>query len=578
MDTPHATSPGGRWSRRSFLRGALGLGGVTVGAGLLAACAPSTPAPAPKTEAKPTEAPKPTAAAAAPAAKPTEAAKPAEKPAAKPTEAAAAKPAEKPAAAAPANVKRGGILTVGMPNDFLMMDPYSLAFANFTFIQNLYDTLIRYDQKLTPLPGLAERWTVAPDGKSVTLNLRKGVKFHSGKELVAEDVVKNFERAADKDKGLNMLPAVANVESVKATDPSTVVIAFKQVSPEVNDLLQAFAIIDPSGMDEVKNKAAGSGPFKFVEWVPGDRAVTERFGDYWGAPAPHLDRVIYKVFNDSDAMVAALQSGVIDLCISLPPKDVARLGNDFNLVRGHPGALTYELRVNGTKPPFDKKEARQALIYAVDRKGIVDSVLFGVSEPTVLPYSTASAAYDTSIAAKYPFDVNKTKELFEKAGVAGGTAQVIALPQFPELPAIAQVLKDDLSKIGFTLDIEILDNTEYYRRALAGEFQLAMSFSGNTQKYPTRISLNSIYRLKNNPVWGDNVPQSYVDAINEANGTIDPAKQKVAFDKLNQALLDEAWVVNIAYRQSVFGLAKYVKGFDFTVDDMIVLENAWLDK
>ena len=114
--------------------------------------------------------------------------------------------------------KRGGTLTVGMPNDWNTFDPHNLAFANFTLQQNLYDTLIRYDQNLKPLPGLAERWVVAPDGQSVTLTLRKGVKFHSGKDLVAADVVKNFEKAADKDRGFNMLPAVANVAEVTAPD------------------------------------------------------------------------------------------------------------------------------------------------------------------------------------------------------------------------------------------------------------------------------------------------------------------------------------------------------------------------
>lgn len=474
--------------------------------------------------------------------------------------------------------KRGGTLTVGMPNDFNTFDPHNLSFANFTLQQNLYDTLIRYDQSLKPLPGLAERWTISPDGASVTLALRKGVKFHSGKDLVAADVVKTFEKAADKDRGQNMLPAVANVAEVTAPDTGTVVIKFKKVSPEITDLLQAMAIIDPTAMDSLKNRGSGTGPFKFVEWVPGDHTTLERNPAYWGAGAPWVDRVVFKVFGDSDAMVAALQSGICDLVVSLPPKDVGRLGREFNLVRGHPGALTYELRVNGTKPPFDKKEARQALLYAVDRTAVVDNVLFGVSQPTVLPFSRASAAYDTSTLTKYAFDLNRAKELFAKAGVTRGKAECLALPQFPELPAIGQVLKADLAKIGFDMDLVILDSTQYYKRVLGGDFQLATSFSGNTQKYPTRVSLNSIYRTANNPVWGNNVPKSYVDAISEANGTIDPAKQKAAFAKLNAAILDEAWVVSIAYRQSVFGLAKHVDGFAFTVDDMAVLENVSLEK
>jgi peptide/nickel transport system substrate-binding protein len=474
--------------------------------------------------------------------------------------------------------KRGGTLTVGMPNDFNSFDPHNLAFANFTLQQNLYDTLIRYDQSLKPLPGLAERWTVAPDGQSVTLALRKSVKFHSGKDLTAADVVKNFEKAADKDRGWNMLPAVANVAGVTAPDPGTVLIQFKKVSPEVTDLLQAMAIIEPAAMDSIKNRGSGTGPFKFVEWVPGDRTTLERNPQYWGPSTPWVDRVVFKVFSDSDAMVAALQSGICDLVVSLPPKDVARMGREFNLVRGHPGALTYELRVNGTKPPFDKKEVRQALQFATDRKAVVENVLFGVSQPTVLPFSRASAAYDAATLQKYPLDLKRAKELLDRAGVKSAKVECLALPQFPELPAIGQILKADFAKVGIDVDLVVVDSTLYYKRLLGGDFQLAASFSGNTQKYPTRVALNSIYRTANNPVWGNEVPKSYVDAINEANSTIDPAKQKAAFAKLGAAILDESWVISIAYRQSVFGLAKHVDGFAFTVDDMAVLENVSLEK
>jgi peptide/nickel transport system substrate-binding protein len=473
--------------------------------------------------------------------------------------------------------KRGGTITVGMPNDWVTFDPHHLGFAHFTLQQNLYDNLTRYDANLKPLPGLAEKWAVAPDGQSVTLTLRKGVKFHSGKEMVSADVVKNFEKAADKDRGWNMYPAVANVAEVTAPDAGTVLIKFKKVSPEVFDLLQAMAIIEPAAMDSLKNRGSGTGPFKFVEWVPGDHTTLDRNTAYWGQGTPWADRVVFKVFSDSDAMVAALQSGICDLIIAVPPKDTARLGREFNMVRGTPGALTYEIRVS-PKPPFDKKEARQALHFAIDRQGVVNNVLFGVSEPTVLPFSKNSPAYDRSVAAKYSFDLKRAKELLEKAGVAGGKAECLTMPQFPELPAISQILKADLAKIGFTLDIVVVDNTLYYKRLLGGDFQICPSFSGNTQKYPTRVALNSIYRMVDNPVWGNEVPKAYVDAINEANGTIDPAKQKAAFGRLNAAILDEAWVISIAYRQSVFGLAKHVDGFAFTIDDMAVLEGVSMEK
>ena len=475
--------------------------------------------------------------------------------------------------------KKGGTLTVGMPNDWNTFDPHNLAFANFTLQQNLYDTLIRYDQNLKPLPGLAERWVVAPDGQSVTLTLRKGVKFHSGKDFTSADVVKNFEKAADKDRGINMFPAVTNVAEVTAPDAGTVLIKFKKVSPEVFDLLQAMAIIEPVGDGLAEEPAAAApGPSSSPSGSPATTRPSSATPPTGARARRGPTGVVFKVFSDSDAMVAALQSGICDLIIAVPPKDTARLAKEFNMVRGTPGALTYEVRVNGAKPPFDKKEARQALHYAIDRQGIVNNVLFGVSEPTVLPFSQNSPAYDRSTLAKYPFDLKRAKEMLDKAGLAGGRAECLTLPQFPELPAISQVLKADLAKIGFTLDIVVQDSTLYYKRMLGGDFQICPSFSGNTQKYPTRVALNSIYRPLNNPVWGNEVPKAYLDALNEANGTIDPAKQKAAFAKFNAAILDEAWVLSIAYRQSVFGLAKHVDGFAYTVDDMAVLENVSLEK
>ena len=141
------------------------------------------------------------------------------------------------------------------------------------------------------------------------------MKFHSGKDITSADVVKNFEKAADKDRGINMFPAVTNVAEVTAPDAGTVLIKFKKVSPEVYR--------PPPGHGD--HRARGDGlpqepgqrhrPFKFVEWVPGDHTTLERNPAYWSQGAPWADRVVFKVFSDSDAMVAALQSGICDLII-----------------------------------------------------------------------------------------------------------------------------------------------------------------------------------------------------------------------------------------------------------------------
>ena len=146
-------------------------------------------------------------------------------------------------------------------------------------------------------------------------------------------------------------------------------------------LVWAMAMELPRRRSSPENHQQPRAPPNFATTIT---TTLERNTAYWGQGVPWADRVVFKVFSDSDAMVAALQSGICDLIIAVPPKDTARLAKEFTMVRGTPGALTYEVRVNGAKPPFDKKEARQALHYAIDRQGIVNNVLFGVSEPTVL--------------------------------------------------------------------------------------------------------------------------------------------------------------------------------------------------
>ena len=251
---------------------------------------------------------------------------------------AAAGPASCSAPRRAAAKKRGGTLTVGMPNDLSTFDPHDLSFANFTLQQNLYDTLTRYDQNLKPLPGLAERWVVAPDGQSVTLTLRKGVKFHSGKDLVAADVIKNFEKAADKDRGINMLPAVANVAEVTAPDAG-------HGPHQVQEGLAGDLRPPPGHGDHRARRpwtpsrtgAAARAPSSSSSGCPATTRSSSATPSYWGRASPGSTGVVFKVFSDSDAMVAALQSGICDLVIAVPPKDAARLAKEFNMVRGHPG-------------------------------------------------------------------------------------------------------------------------------------------------------------------------------------------------------------------------------------------------
>ena len=475
--------------------------------------------------------------------------------------------------------KRGGSLTLGMANDVLTFDPQHLGLVNYPLIPNLYDSLIRYDRAIRPITGLAEKWEAAPDGKTLTLTLRQGVKFHSGKDLDAAAVIKTFDKARNKAIGLNLFEPTRTVESVEAKDRNTLVIRFSQPTPDMFDTMQIMYVIDPDVMPSLKNRGAGTGPYKFVEWVSGDHITLERNPHYWDKDRPLLDKITYKVYPDTDAMAAALQSGIIDMAVFVPAKDAALLKEKFVVLEGQKGALTSELRINARRAPFDKKEARQAIQYAIDRKGIVERVMFGIGSPTVVPFPDYSPAYDAKWNDIYKFDLNKAKDLIANGGHPSGLeAKILIISTNPLHTAIAQVLQADLAKIGSKLTLDPVDTTVYYQKLYAGDFQITPSGSGRQHKYPTGLTSNSIYRLANSPGWGDNVPKAYVDAVKDALATMNPASQKDAFGRMSNALMDESWIVNIAWQVNLFALAKHVKGFEYNPDDMPFLHGVSIDR
>ena len=474
----------------------------------------------------------------------------------------------------------GGTLRIGINQDVLNFDPFALNFEHFPTIMAMYDALIRYDSDLNVYPSLATAWDIADDSRSVTLTLRDGATFHSGGPVDAAAVVTTYERAMDPETGNNMLGFSVDIESVTAVNDSTVLIEFIQPLPElaITDILQAISISDPAGIDNLATAGAGAGPFEFVSWEPGVELVLRAYDGYWGDGGPYVDEIVYTVFDDSDAELAAYDSGAIDIAWNIPLKDAANLG-DRNVLRGHPGSLTYAFQLNADRPPFDNPNMRQMLQYATNRQGMVDAALFGQSTPTVLPWAKSSPAYDDSLNGVYAFDLDRARELLE-AGIAEGAPSSAVLninSGTPQMLLMGQILQSDLAKIGFDMQINSLDGAAFADFYVAKDYGLITNFNGNLAKYPTRLTGNSTFRLKDNRGWPNGVPQEYVDAMNQASSALTDAEQDAAFAYLRDVLLDLSWVINIAYNQNTSAVSDNVSGAAVTVDTMLIVEDIRLD-
>lgn len=468
-------------------------------------------------------------------------------------------------------------LKIGIAQEPTEWAPSRVQTILFPFTRQVYDSLIEYDDEINPEPRLATDWQVNEDQTAVTITLRDDVMFHSGRKLTAKDVAANLEYFADPETGQQMLGPMAVVKDWKAVDDTTLEVTFKQPIAEmqITDLLQSWTIGDPEAFDQVAKRAEGTGPYVFREWIPGERIVLERNDDYWGG-APAYAKLEYRVFDDMDALISAFESGVIDIGVEVPALDAERLKEKSTVLVGYPGALIDQWRINPTKPPFDNADVRKAINYATDREAIMQALYHGYGEPTTLPYSKTSPAYDEELAATLEYDLDKAKQLLEESGLPTSQLRAEILVNSASQPQqrAAQILQDALGKIGFKLDIALRDAAEYTEAMLAGNFQIMYSAIGNAQKFPTRITTNSIYRIEDNPVEAVKAFPDYVPAVEAANAAVTEEEQKEAFAELNRVLVNAMWVPTVGYMPTLWLVDKDVTGVERNVDNMLLLGTA----
>jgi peptide/nickel transport system substrate-binding protein len=470
-----------------------------------------------------------------------------------------------------------GTVTVGLPADILNFDPSAKSFVTYPIIRQVYNRLHDYDLKYTPQPELATSWKIADDRKSVAFKLRPGVKFHNGRTLTSKDIVAVFERAMDPKVGQNLVTLTSGqgMSAVRAPDESTVVFEYAFQTPNILDTIQEIDIVAPEAFGQLAQTTVGTGPFKVVEWIPGDHVTLARHDTYWKPGLPALDRVILKPFSNLDAMATALQTGTIDAGVGLPYAQVERLKAQKTLVLAgdNTGAFLNIFYLNPQKEPFTNKGLRQALQYALDRQTIVRTVYAGLADVRVAPYPPNSIAYNPTLDKRYTFDLAKAKQMMAQAGFPKGVKFTIILTTAgPDYAQIAQIVKADLAKIGVDMTIELVDNARWTPRLFAGDFQATISFVA-LNKDPLTLFRNSPYRTFNSPPFPKgNFPAGYAETINAARRTVTKEFRYRLFTKIQEILLDESWAQALSSHPIIFGWNAGVHGFAWNIDVQIALE------
>jgi peptide/nickel transport system substrate-binding protein len=472
-----------------------------------------------------------------------------------------------------AQALKGGTLRIALLTDIVNYDPHQFSAVNMPVMKNMYDALIEYTAEGKPEPSLASSWAIASDNRSITLTLRTDVKFHSGAPFDAEAVSVNLKKCADPAKGKNVFPSMGIVADWTVVDAKTIRINFKNPVPEkqITDLVLFIAIIDPQVIDSVETRPGGTGAYTLGERVLGQRVRLVANPNYWRPGEPVCKEVVCTVFSDENAAAAALESGTVDMIYGAGGRTGVRLRNaGFQLLRG-PGQSVQVFRINTTRGPFRNQKFRQAFQHLMDRQAILRVGYAGLGDVTAQPWVKANPAYDPKLEPLYAFDIEKGRALLKESGLTEAQMSdwTLLVDSSREADvAIAQVAQATLKRVGIDVKLDLKAGAEYVDALLTGKFAATFAGIGSVQKFPSRITLNSIYRTVNNPVLGNPHPHpEYVQAIERVSTTIGPpAAVQAGYDNLNKVLFDVSF--GVATNTFDFGLIVAAKNLSVTTLDI----------
>ena len=394
--------------------------------------------------------------------------------------------------------KQGGAAVVTFNNDLTTLDPQvGYDWQNWSVIKSIFDGLMDYKPGTTELePDLAESYTVSDDGLTYTFKLREGLKFHNGRAVTSADVKYSLERATNPSTQspgggyFSMIKGYDDIAGGKATelsgiatpDDRTVVVTLTRPDATFLHLMAInFGFVVPK--EEIEKAGAdwgkqpiGTGAFKFVEWVPGQRIVLERNKDYFRQGVPYLDKLTFEFGQDPTVAVLRLKKGEVDIVgDGIPPAQFAEVMADpanKDLIAAGEQLHTGYLTMNVTSPPFDNVKVRQAVNMAINKERIVRLINNrGVPATQALP--PAMPGFNPENKG-YPHDPEGAKKLLAEAGVPEITTELYAMNVDPN-PRIAQALQQDLAAVGIKAEIRSLAQAEVIAAGGAGKAPMVWS-------------------------------------------------------------------------------------------------------
>ena len=481
-----------------------------------------------------------------------------------------------------ATPRRGGRLTWALEQDPVHVAPFgAILTSNHWGKQAAYDSLVEWDRNLNLKPALAESWRISADQRSITFNLRKGVKFHNGKELDAGDVKYSVEQMLNPPLpgSISTVGQVPAFEGVDVVSKYVARLRLKARDARVFGFLAwgRYSPIVPAGLYDqvnVSREAIGTGPYRMTAFVPNDRVDYVANRSFWKRGLPYMDGMTLKTLPDEQARIAALRAGAIDGA-TVSSDSAASLRGDSSLVVLKGGTAAFrELQMTlkpGETKPYDDVRVRQAVNFAINRQAIIDTVYGGNGlysghvPPGYGPWPLTQA----ELKQKYlKYDLPKARQLMSQAGQSRGFSVNLSTFSTPlDFQQVAAVIKSQLQAINIEVNIVAQEPGTFAQKNGVGDFEwdlTARGMRGDVDGYMAEFNPSAaIYRIwypewRNQRVWR---------AVGNGRITLDPAKRLPLYKDAQRRLLVDLPQIPLVQVQKFQVVRRRVQGMYVSFDD-----------
>ena len=453
-------------------------------------------------------------------------------------------------------------ITVGISQDLdNSLDPYvSTAAGTREVMFNVFEGLVKPDSQGNFVPAVASNVEVSPDGLTYIFTLRDNVVFHNGATCTTDDVLYSFETCAATSVYSNVVAALSAIvdKSVEGN-----VISFTLAEPN-SDFLSAVSsvYILPAGYENQATAPIGTGPFKYASRSIQENFILEKHQEYYGEGAK-VDKVTFKIYEDSTARFNALDSGSLDLVAHLTMDEVNNLSNSYQVLEGTMN-LVQAIYLNNAVAPFDNAKVRQALCYAVDVDAMLNLTADGHGTKVGSSMYPAFGKYfEAELANAYPTDTEKAKQLLTEAGYPNGFSFTIKVPSnYQPHVDTAIVLAEQLKQVGVDAQIQMIDWNSWLSDVYgAREFEATVVGFDASVLSPTAMLARWVSDSSKNMIGFANA--EYDEVYTQALETVDDEEQTKLFKRCLEILSEDAANVYLQDLADFVAVHPQLKGFEF---------------